>query len=125
MFSSLFGDCDIDFCLETNSAEVNLVHFAIFSIFRMFSAFKNFYLVLKFRFTLRFVVKNITFGPRSRYRKIPPAAVANQIARKARIPPAHVRKKKNMLFTGWEVRTGKIFCRGLKNGPRAKVEGRF
>ena len=23
-----------------------------------------------------------------------------------------------MLFTGWEVRTGKIFCRGLKNGPR-------
>ena len=21
-----------------------------------------------------------------------------------------------MLFTGWEVRTGKIFCRGLKNG---------
>ena len=30
-----------------------------------------------------------------------------------------------MLFTGWEVRTGKIFCRGLKNGPRPKVEGRF
>ena len=29
-----------------------------------------------------------------------------------------------MLFTGWEVRTGKIFCRGLKNGPRPKVEGR-
>ena len=30
-----------------------------------------------------------------------------------------------MLFTGWEVRTGKIFCRGLKNGPRPKAEGRF
>ena len=26
-----------------------------------------------------------------------------------------------MLFTGWEVRAGKIFCRGLKNGPRPKV----
>ena len=25
-----------------------------------------------------------------------------------------------MLFTGWEVRTGKIFCRRLKNGPRPK-----
>ena len=30
-----------------------------------------------------------------------------------------------MLFTGWEVCTGKIFCRGLKNGPRPKAEGRF
>ena len=30
-----------------------------------------------------------------------------------------------MLFTGWEVRTGKIFCRGLINDPRPKVEGRF
>ena len=30
-----------------------------------------------------------------------------------------------MLFTEWEVRTGKIFCRGLKNGPRPKAEGRF
>ena len=30
-----------------------------------------------------------------------------------------------MLFIGWEVRTGKIFCRGLKNGPRLKAEGRF
>ena len=30
-----------------------------------------------------------------------------------------------MLFTIWEVRTGKIFCRGLKNGPRPKAEGRF
>ena len=30
-----------------------------------------------------------------------------------------------MLFTCWEVRTGKIFCRGVKNGPRPKVEGRF
>ena len=26
-------------------------------------------------------------------------------------------KNIHMLFTGWEVRTGKIFCRGLKNGP--------
>ena len=30
-----------------------------------------------------------------------------------------------MLFTGWEVRTEKIFCRGLKNGQRPKVKGRF
>ena len=30
-----------------------------------------------------------------------------------------------MLFTGWEVRTGKIFCRGLRSGPRPKAEGRF
>ena len=34
-------------------------------------------------------------------------------------------KNTYMLFTGWEVRTGKIFCRGLKNGPRPKAEGRF
>ena len=29
----------------------------------------------------------------------------------------YCRTRKNiyMLFTGWEVRTGKIFCRGLKN----------
>ena len=60
----------------------------------MFSAFENFYLVLKFRFTLGFVVKNITFGLRSRYRKIPPAAVASQIVGKAGIPPAHERKQK-------------------------------
>ena len=26
-----------------------------------------------------------------------------------------------MLFTRWEVRARKIFCRGLKNGPRPKV----
>ena len=38
-------------------------------------------------------LKNIAFGPRSRYRKIPPSSVANQIAGKARIPPAHERKK--------------------------------
>ena len=84
---------DVDFWLETNSAEVNLVNFSIFNVFRMFSAFKKFYLILKFRFTPRFFVKNITFGSRSRYRKIPPAAVANQIAEKARIPLAHEQKK--------------------------------
>jgi hypothetical protein len=27
-----------------------------------------------------------------------------------------------MLFTGCEARTEKIFCRGLKNGPRPKAE---
>ena len=31
-----------------------------------------------------------------KYRKIPPAVVANQIAGKARIPPAHERKKRNI-----------------------------
>ncbi len=30
-----------------------------------------------------------------------------------------------MLFTGWEVRTGKISSRGLRSGPRPKAEGRF
>ena len=25
-----------------------------------------------------------------------------------------------MLFTGWEVRTGKIFCRGLKRSQRSQ-----
>ena len=62
----------------------------------MFSAFKKFYLLLKFRFTTRFVVKDITFGPRSRYRKIPPAAVANQIA--ARLGFRPLTNKKNSLF---------------------------
>ena len=61
LFSSLFGDCDVDFWLETNSTEVNLVHFSIFSIFTMFSASKKFYLILKFRFTPRFVVKKEHF----------------------------------------------------------------
>jgi hypothetical protein len=32
---------------------------------------------------------------------------------------------KYMLFTEWEGRTGKIFSRGLRSGPRPKVEGRF
>ena len=35
---------------------------------------------------------------RSRYRKIPPAAVANQIAGKARILPAHERKKNKLEY---------------------------
>ncbi len=30
-----------------------------------------------------------------------------------------------MLFTGWEVRTGKISSRGLRSGLRPKAEGRF
>ena len=30
-----------------------------------------------------------------------------------------------ILFTGWEVRTGKIFCRGLKKGPRPEGRGTF
>ena len=61
LFSSLFGDCDVDFWLDRNSAEVNLVYFCIFSIFRMFSAFKKYYLILKFRFTPRIVVKKYHF----------------------------------------------------------------
>ena len=56
--SSLFGDCNIHLRLQTKSVEVNLVHV---SIFRIFSAFKNFYLILKFRFTPRFVVKQYHF----------------------------------------------------------------
>ena len=30
-----------------------------------------------------------------------------------------------VLLTGWEDRTGKIFCRGLENGQSRKAEGRF
>jgi hypothetical protein len=43
-----------------------------------------------------------------KYRKIPPAAAANQIAENARIPPAaDLQKNKYMLFTGCEVRMRK------------------
>ena len=61
----------------------------------MCSAFEKFYLIL-YKIPLHSSIcrKHITFGLRSRYRKIPPAAVANQIAEKARIPPAHERKKR-------------------------------
>ena len=45
LFLSLFGNCGVDFWLKTNPAEVNLFYFSIFSIFRMFSALKNFYLI--------------------------------------------------------------------------------
>ena len=48
-------------------------------------------------FIYNFAEKNITFGPLSRYRTILPAAVANQIAGNARIPPAHERKKNKSL----------------------------
>ena len=30
-----------------------------------------------------------------------------------------------VIYNGWEVGSGKIFCRGLKNGLRPKAEGRF
>ena len=33
-----------------------------------------------------------------RYRKIPPASAANQIAEKGRIPPAHEWKKSKMVY---------------------------
>ncbi len=54
-FSSLFSVCNVHLKLGTNSVEVILVHFTIFHIVRVFLAFKNFYSILKFRFTPRFV----------------------------------------------------------------------
>ncbi len=59
-FSSLFGSCNVHLKLGTNSVEIILVHFTIFSTVRVFLAFKNFYSILKFRFTPRFVVKKYT-----------------------------------------------------------------
>ena len=59
----------------------------------MFSAFKKLYSMLKISLhSVNFLQKNITIGPRSRYRKILPAAVANQMAGKGWIPPAHEQK---------------------------------
>ena len=46
----------------------------------MFKAFVHFYSSSTISSTPWFVLKNNTFGPRSRYRKKLPAAVANQIA---------------------------------------------
>ncbi len=77
-FSSLFSRCNVHLKFGTNSVEVILVHFIIFSI-----------VTVKFRFNPRFVVKKYHFWTVVRYRKITPAAAANQIAEKARIPPAH------------------------------------
>ncbi len=94
-FSSLFSGCNVHLKLGTNSVKVILVHFTIFSIVRVFLAFKNFYSILKFRFTPRFRTR---FRTVVRYRKIPPAAAANQIAEKARIPPAHEWKKKCIYY---------------------------
>ncbi len=88
-FSSLFSRCNVHLKLGTNFVEVILVNFTIFSIVTVFLAFTNFYSILKFRFTPRFVVKKYHFWTVVRYRKIPSAAPANQIAEKARIPPAH------------------------------------
>ena len=88
-FSSLFSRCNVHLKLGKNSVEFILVHFTIFSIVKVFLAFKNFYSILKFRFTPRFVVIKYHFGTVVRYRKIPPAAAANQIAEKARIPPSN------------------------------------
>ena len=53
-FSSLFSRCNVHLNLGTNSVEVILVPFTIFSIVRVFLAFKNFYSILKFRFIPRF-----------------------------------------------------------------------
>ena len=49
-FTSLYSRCNVHLKLGTNSVEVILVYFTIFSIVRVFLAFKNFYSILKFRF---------------------------------------------------------------------------
>ncbi len=92
--SSVFSRCNVHLKLAINSVEVILVHFTIFGIVRVFLAFKNLCSILKFRFTPRFVVIKYHFWTVIRYRKILPAAAANQFAEKARIPcqeipPAH------------------------------------
>ncbi len=63
-FSSLSSRCNVHLKLGTNSVEVILVHFTIFNIVRVLSAFKNYYSILKFRFTPRFVVKKYTIPDR-------------------------------------------------------------
>ena len=88
-FASLFSRYNVHLNLGKNSVEVMLVHFTIFRTVRVFLTFKNFYSILKFRFTPRFFVIKYHFWTVVRYRQIPPAAAANQIAEKARIPPAH------------------------------------
>ncbi len=55
-FSSLFSRCNVNLKLGTNFVELILVHFTIFSVVRVFLGFKNFYSILKFRLTPRFVV---------------------------------------------------------------------
>ena len=97
-FSSLCSRCNVHLKLRTNSVEVILVHSTIFSVVRVFLSFKNFYSILKFRFTPRFVVEKHHFWTVVRYRKIPPAAAANQIAEKAGIPPLTNGKKYKMCF---------------------------
>ncbi len=89
-FSSLFSRCNVHLKFRTSSVEVILVHFTIFSIVSVFLAFEK--LLFNFEVLIyvapRFVVKKYHFWTVVRYRKIPPAAAANQIAEKAGIPPA-------------------------------------
>ena len=81
----------VNFNFQKKSVEVSLVYFLSLVLISLgwFLAFRHFYSSSTINSTPWFVLKNIAFGPRSRHRKIPPAAVTNQIAGKARIPPAH------------------------------------
>jgi hypothetical protein len=61
-----------------------------------------------------------------KYRKIPPAAAANQIAENARIPPAaDLQKNKYMLFTGCEVRMRKTVPEVLKTARARRARDVF
>ena len=68
----------------TPLAEVNSVYFLSLVSLECFLAFIPFYSSSIINSTPGFVLKNIAFGPCSRYCKILPAAVANQIARFSR-----------------------------------------
>ena len=96
MLSSLFGDCDVHLCFEINSVKVASVYFSIFSIVRMLFAVYNFIQFRNFG-SLLDLLSRITFGPQSKYRKILPAAVANQIAEIGSIPTTHERKQNKWL----------------------------
>ena len=95
MFSSFFNSCDEHFWFETNSVEVNLVY--IFLPLVLLVCFQLQKTIMKYHFWT--AVKNL---------KIPPAAVANQIAGKTRVSPAHERKKIKPGFTT-RVKTHNLF----------------
>ena len=88
--------------LGTNSVEVILVHCTIFSIVRVFLAFnyKNFYSILKFRYTPRFVVYDITFGPWSGIVKSRPLLQPTRLQKRLGFRPLTNEKKMKDFILG-------------------------
>ena len=84
---------------------------------------KNFYYSFKYSFTsynnnfrvIGTLIKTIT---NKSFNCSNSTAVQLQYSHVANHIVFQVCKNTYMLFTGWEVRTRKIFCRGLRSGPR-------